>query len=117
MYHSIIVTELVETCRIETFDATCRTGQIIVVTAAQLGRMRVGRCIKVDEFIGCTNDVLSLVDERCSGKQHCEFMVGDLDSANKGCSSSLRIYLEVEYSCVKGMSYVNCTFEVSNKLL
>ena len=57
-----------------------------------------------DEFIGCTNDVLSLLDSWCSGKQSCSVEVSndDLERANANCKRYLIKYLSVEFRCEKG---------------
>jgi len=70
--------------------------------------MDVGRCIKKkDDFLGCSNDVLSLLDQWCSGRQQCQFLVtnDDLEEANTNCLEILMKYLKIEYSCLKGMWY------------
>ncbi|KAK2140096.1 hypothetical protein LSH36_1487g00161 [Paralvinella palmiformis] len=66
--------------------------------------MDVGRCIKKkDDFLGCSNDVLSLLDQWCSGRQQCQFFVtnDDLEEANTNCLEILIKYLKIEYSCLK----------------
>ncbi len=72
------------------------------------GRMRAGRC-DVNEavgFIGCHVDVTSLVEKRCSGKQHCEIDVLALDKNTSNlpnaCIRGVPSYLEVSYSCLEG---------------
>ena len=71
------------------------------MTSAQYGRMEVGRCIKKeDEFLGCTNDVLPILDRWCSGKETCKIEVGNLESANENCLDILIKYLKVEYTCL-----------------
>ena len=73
--------------------------------AATFGRMEQGRCLRESEFIGCRNDVLFLADRWCSGRSQCHEMVPneELEKANKNCRSFLKMYLEVEFVCMKGI--------------
>lgn len=82
--------------------------------SAIFGRMRVGRCITADEvsglgpivgedprYLGCSEDVLPLLDQKCFGKTDCEVRVGDISSGNvKPCFPGLKVYLEVSYTCL-----------------
>ncbi len=47
-------------CNWETFNATCQQGEVVMVTTAQYGRMRRGRCIHSTSThaIGCSEDIL-----------------------------------------------------------
>ncbi len=52
-------------CNWETFSANCSHGHVIMMTAAQYGRMRFGRCIRRlydDDHqladIGCNDDII-----------------------------------------------------------
>ena len=79
---------------------------MIYVKSADFGRMEVGRCItEEDEFLGCSNNVLELLDEWCSGRQECKFAVAndDLEAANENCLKILMKYLKVNYACTEGM--------------
>ncbi len=41
-------------CETELFNATCRTGEVIMMKTAHYGRMRLGRCVRKDlGYIGC----------------------------------------------------------------
>lgn len=41
-------------CETETFNASCRQGEVIVMKSALYGRMRLGRCVRKDlGYIGC----------------------------------------------------------------
>ena len=85
---------------------SCSRDEIILVTSAEYGRMSVGRCItEADDFLGCTNDVLPLLDMWCSGRQECSFRVmsDELEAANKNCQKFLKQYLKLDYSCLEGM--------------
>ena len=49
-------------------------------------------------------DVLDLADVKCSGQQTCDILMPEptFDEL-RPCDEELRVYLEVAYSCVKGM--------------
>lgn len=78
--------------------------------------MRVGRCITAKEvaglgpvigedpqYMGCSADVLSTFDQKCSGKTSCEVRVVDMALENATpCYNGLNVYLEVSYDCVSG---------------
>ena len=69
---------------------------------AVYGRMRKGRCVQYDLQLGCSADVLSVMDSKCSGHQHCEYTVNDDDfSEMSSCPRELRGYIEASYSCEK----------------
>lgn len=56
-------------------------------------------------FIGCGEDVLPVVDGRCSGRRACEIRIPDADLDNfKPCLGDLTRYLEADYECMKGAS-------------
>ena len=100
-----VLSEVVEVCNAEDHRVSCAREQIIVVTSAEFGRMSVGRCItEADDFMGCSNDVLPLLDRWCSGRQECNFEVtnNELDAANQNCMKILIKYLTFEYECISG---------------
>ena len=55
--------------------------------------------------LGCSVDALSFLDKSCSGKQNCRYFVGGDEDlvTTRPCSSEGSPYLEVDYSCIKGM--------------
>ena len=61
--------------------------------------------VRLDE-LGCSADVINLLDHACSGMLSCEYPIHSKDLyATKPCSStvaSYSSYLEVSYECVKG---------------
>ena len=90
-------------CQWETFNATCPDGHVILMTFAQYGRMRVGRCLSTDYYTGCQADVIDHMDERCSGKQTCTINIPDPKLFNvQPCRKDLVAYLEADYDCVPG---------------
>ena len=107
---STLFPDVAEVCISDEFRASCSSDQVILVTSAEYGRMEVGRCIKKpDEFLGCTNDVLHILDRMCSGKQECNFLLtndGDIEEANTNCQDFLMKYLRVESTCLKGMLFI-----------
>ena len=45
----------------ETFNATCTDNEVILLKTARYGRMRLGRCLTRDYYVGCSADVLHQV--------------------------------------------------------
>ena len=102
--------------------ARCRwNSEVIVMTSARWGRMKTGRCLKIHPklmasvsddpmFLGCSEDVLSLLDTKCSSKPACDVVVPnpDLDKVTP-CYEDQTRYLEASYSCVKG-TYI-CVYD------
>ena len=57
----------------------------------------------VVKFMGCSVDVLDILDAACSGRNQCEVPVTDkrLEQVNP-CNKMLRTFLEASYSCIQG---------------
>ena len=82
-----------------------------MIQEAIYGRRQIGRCIEAENsdlakdprYLGCYADVLGLLDAKCSGKKECELRIPDpdLDQATS-CVKSLRMFLEIRYTCVEG---------------
>lgn len=75
--------------------------------SAIYGRMNVGRCIEaIYGKIGCSLDVLSVMDELCSGRPSCsvDLVNRALMSAKRNANvcPGLSAYLVASYSCVEG---------------
>ena len=102
-------TELSEYCIVESFDASCSSGDVIIMTQAHFGQMRVGRCIEEDlGYIGCSGDVIDLLDAQCSGRESCSVPVSNSAMiAKSSCRKSLLQYLEADYECRPGESRVS----------
>jgi len=110
-----------EICLSETMQARCRwNSEVIVMTSARWGRMKTGQCLKINPkwlasnsddpmFLGCYEDVLSLLDMKCSLKPSCDVVVPnpDLDKVTP-CYQDLTRYLEASYTCVKGNFVCRC---------
>jgi len=99
-------------CETETFHATCALDEVIVMTRAHYGRMRISRCVKLDYgHLGCEADVLELADARCSGRRRCEIRIPDPEFAkNKPCPEDLKPYFEASYECVKGTDEIHLQY-------
>jgi hypothetical protein len=78
------------------------------MTHAQYGRMRMGRCVKLDYgHMGCASDVIEQTDGRCSGRRQCEIRIPDsLLAETLPCPDDLKPYLEASFRCVRGQ-YLN----------
>ena len=63
-------------------------------------------------FLGCSSDVLRQTDKLCSGRRHCSIPVPQpLFEATKPCNKEFKLYLEANYSCVRGMRQYATNFE------
>jgi len=103
-----------EYCSKESFEASCLKNEVIVMTSAIYGRMKLGRCLESEDrqlfqtlgkdqkFLGCSEDVLDLMNKKCSGKNQCEVRVMfDKDFENlKPCYDALQLYLEASHNCL-----------------
>jgi hypothetical protein len=65
--------------------------------------MQAGKCITGPS--GCSYDILSIMDLKCSGRRRCEIDVRDLIVAipTSICDRNLRNYLQVAFRCIRGM--------------
>ena len=96
----------VEYCATEVFEASCNDTEVVYMTRALYGRMRIGRCISWD-YIGCSVDVLPFADRQCSGRPSCRMsMPNRAFEELRPCSPDLQNYLEAGYECIKGMTYM-----------
>ena len=92
-----------EYCQFDTFNVTCPPGQVIVMNDAQYGRLRIGRCVSRDYgFLGCTADVIDVLDRTCSGRRRCQLPVPYIRQLVQPCPKDLTSYLEAGYHCEKG---------------
>ena len=99
----VFAEEELEYCQWDTFNATCRQDEVILMRSAHYGRMKLGRCLKADYFVGCSKDVLSHVDTRCSGRQTCVLNMPDPKLFNvQPCRKDLVAYFSASYDCVTG---------------
>ncbi len=91
-------------------NVTCAADQVVLMTAARYGRMRLGRCLSRDYYVGCMADVIRHVDMRCSGHHGCVIKVPDETLHEvQPCPKDILAYLEADYKCVDGMYYLSIT--------
>lgn len=107
--------DIVEFCQRETMEIRCRwKSEVIVVTTARWGRMKPNRCLNIHSnflallgqdhmFLGCSEDVRSIVGNECSGRSECDFRISDHLDAITPCYPDLARYLEISYKCVRGL--------------
>ena len=101
----VAVASCEEYCQWESFNATCGRHQLIVVTSAVYGRMRVGRCVPYDYYVGCSTDVIDHLASRCSARRHCVVPIPapELFKVHP-CRKDLVAYMDATYQCVTGPS-------------
>jgi hypothetical protein len=90
-----------EVCQWDTFKAQCGKDQVIEMTEAVYGRMRIGKCVSENlGRLGCFKDVLHAADRKCSGRRKCEIDIPDKEfEASEPCSE-LQNYFEGSYRCI-----------------
>ena len=87
----------------ESFNVTCAQDEVIVMSTARYGRMKFGKCLERDYFVGCSADILSYMDRKCSGRRSCAIDIPDTELHKmQPCPKDLLVYLEADYLCVKG---------------
>jgi len=95
---------ILEYCKWETFNATGDPGSVVLMQSAKYGRMRQGRCASTDVFIGCSADVLTQMDSRCSGREACNIVIPDATlHQQQPCPNDIMAYLEASFTCVQGV--------------
>ncbi|KAI0209179.1 hypothetical protein LSAT2_006149 [Lamellibrachia satsuma] len=89
-------------CQWETFNATCRSTEVIVIANARYGRMQAGRCADQNYgHLGCSVSVLGHIDSLCSGRHQCKFVVPDSSLRRMSpCPKDFTPYLRSSYRCV-----------------
>lgn len=95
-----------EFCQEDIFTAQCSPGHVILMTAAEYGRMKLGKCVRHDYgHLGCSDDARSMMDEACSGRRKCEFRIFDSKLRKlKACPDDIESFLMASYVCLPGMS-------------
>jgi len=95
--------DCVEYCQFERFNASCSMDEVVLVTWASYGRLRLGRCLTTDYgSLGCSADVTQLLESMCSARRQCSVDVASLRSVDQPCPSDLTSYLDVSFRCVPG---------------
>ena len=103
------ISEVEEYCQWETFNASCSEEEVVVMTSARYGRMKLGKCLTADYQVGCSADVLSHVDTRCSGRPTCVITIPDPALFNvQPCRKDLVAYFSSSYDCLKGEGRFIC---------
>jgi Galactose binding lectin domain len=109
-----------EYCQHETMTIKCRwKSEVIVMTSARWGRMQTGRCLNIHPnfltlngqdplFLGCSEDVIPIVDQQCSGHSECDFRIQEQLSSVTPCYPDLARYLEASHTCVRGILGISC---------
>ena len=55
-------------------------------------------------YMGCSADVLDIVNTKCSGRHSCEISVPNTEfEQTKPCYQELKMYFETSFRCLKGM--------------
>ncbi|KAK2161069.1 hypothetical protein LSH36_122g09066 [Paralvinella palmiformis] len=89
-----------------------------MMTSAEYGHLAGGTCIAEEspKYRGCSNDVLSLFDKWCSGKQTCKFDTrsSELEELNINCPAYIVKYSRLQHECIQVHS--GCRPNKSNKL-
>ena len=101
----IFFSEVAEVCIGEDSRISCSNNDVIVMTSAEYGHMSLGRClVKEDQYLGCSNDVMSTFDRWCSGRKTCDFGIpnDELEEMNNNCLHFLTKYLKLDYACLSG---------------
>lgn len=116
MFVCVLVCVADDYCVHESFSPRCLKNEVILMRSAIYGRMRTGRCITEEEVaaqkllagevpgvLGCSADVLEVLDRQCSGYVQCDIRVIDMSLQNvRPCFPGLSVYLEASFECVSG---------------
>lgn len=87
----------------------CAVGEVLVISHARYGRMRISRCVREHfGYVDCSVDVVDVLDRHCSGRQSCSIRVLDDNFDNvRPCHDDLKSYLEVRHQCLKGQPTIS----------
>ena len=92
-----------EHCQGEDFIASCNQGEVITITTAMYGSMKLGRCLDDDYgHLGCAADVVDKADGQCSGKRECMIKIPNKEMDTRKCPRDFTRYLEISYRCKSG---------------
>ena len=87
-------------------NITCHSRHhVILIRRARYGRMQLGNCVQRNlGYVGCSSDVLAVVDARCSAQRRCAFAMPDPQLyATRPCPVDTTSYLEVAHECLRGI--------------
>jgi len=95
----------VSVCHSGHFRAKCAWDEVIVIANARYGRMRINKCVSENfGYVGCSVDVIDVLDRYCSGRRTCHIRVLDETfTETTPCHEDLNLYLQVDYQCVRGI--------------
>jgi hypothetical protein len=92
-----------EYCDYENFMAQCAVGQSIYIVRALYGHMALGKCVKVEGYLGCQTDVSALLASKCNRNVQCEVNVLDAElRKTQPCEVGVSVYLDAAYVCISG---------------
>lgn len=98
----IPIAEFQELCLRDKFTTKCPEGHVIVMHTAEFGRMRIGKCARTNfGYIPCSNNVMHIVDQECSGRRECFLDVFKTFREMKPCGE-VESYLELNFTCLQG---------------
>jgi len=105
-----------EYCQWENFNATCGHNEVILITSAYYGRMRVGRCVPYDYYVGCSTNVFDHLATRCSARQRCVVPIPapELFKVHP-CRKDLVAYMDASYQCVAGLLNMSSAQRVTSQ--
>ena len=88
----------------DTMNATCPTGHVMLIHDARFGRMALGRCVKQNlGYLGCEADAIPVLDKYCTGKRKCTVPVPNpYLHVLKPCPEDTTPYLLSSHYCVPG---------------
>ncbi|ELU10390.1 hypothetical protein CAPTEDRAFT_219724 [Capitella teleta] len=77
----------------------------MLMTDARYGRFRVDRCV-IQNYghLGCSANVLDLLDKECSGRPQCYYNIPSLRNLVQPCPKDLTSHLEATYECISVVS-------------
>ena len=106
-------------CHSGYFRAKCAWDELTVIAHARYGRMRINKCVSENfGYVGCSIDVIDVLDRYCSGRRSCYVRVLDETfTESTPCHEDLNLYLQVEYQCVRGilkLSYLLLIYLLAN---
>jgi len=68
----------VSVCHSGYFRAKCAWDELLVIARARYGRMRINKCVSENfGYVGCSIDVIDVLDRHCSGRRSCYVRVFD----------------------------------------
>ena len=94
-----------EDCSHEDYAIQCQYDEKLVITKANYGHIRQGRCAKVDfGRFGCFVDVTAFMESKCFMQRSCTVRMLDVVDNNilPPCAEGLANFMDASHICVKG---------------